>query len=181
MPDFPPVTIGVINPPEQPSVFLCDRTDLGRSEAQRPSDDVMGPLVDEQESLCRSTNRLRAEVPVRGGFVLDPERRSVNTELADNILLIVASAEAVDLFRPERSFIELDRLATSSDRELDLDGRLSIGTGHRHSVPSPSRTQRRGDPLDKRGVGMENEVVLLIIIPAGVLVGAYGRESWVSV
>jgi hypothetical protein len=29
--------------------------------------------------------------------------------------------------------------------------------------------------------GMENEGVLLTAIPAGVLVGAYGRESWVSV
>ena len=30
-------------------------------------------------------------------------------------------------------------------------------------------------------VGMENEDVLLTTIPAGELVGAYGRESWVSV
>jgi len=33
----------------------------------------------------------------------------------------------------------------------------------------------------RSGFGMENEVVLLIIIPVAVAVGAYGRESCVSV
>jgi hypothetical protein len=34
---------------------------------------------------------------------------------------------------------------------------------------------------DAQIFGMENEVVLLTTIPAGDPVGAYGRESWVSV
>jgi hypothetical protein len=47
---------------------------------------------------------------------------------------------------------------------------------------SPERTERQ-DPrtAQEHRTGMENEVVLLTTIPAGDPVGAYGRESWVSV
>ena len=43
-----------------------------------------------------------------------------------------------------------------------------------------SSCPRRGDLRSAR-FGMENGVVLSTAIPAGELVRAYGRESWVSV
>jgi hypothetical protein len=64
-PNLPPVAVWVVDPPEQPAVFLGYRTDFGRSEAKGLLDDVEGPLDDQQEPHGRPADRFGAEVPVR--------------------------------------------------------------------------------------------------------------------
>jgi hypothetical protein len=127
---------GVVDAPEQPSVLLGDRTDLGRSQVDGPADDVVGLVDYQQEAFSRTPERLGAEVPVGRRFVLHPKRCPVGSELADDVLMVVGATEAVDLLRPECRLVEIDGLSTPADRELCLDRRLAVGAGHADSLPS---------------------------------------------
>jgi hypothetical protein len=106
---------GVIYAPKQPFMFLGKRTDLSRAQAEGSSGHIAGLLNYQQEALGRTTERLGAEIPVWRRLVLHPKRCSIDAELADDILMIVGAAEAIDLLYPERRLVELNRLSTAAD------------------------------------------------------------------
>ena len=91
---------------------------------------------DEEQTDAAAPERLRAEVPVRGRLVRDPERRVADGQLGDDVGLIVRAADPVELDRAECLLVEHHRLASPPDRELRDDSRLDRPVRICHRVAS---------------------------------------------
>jgi len=129
---------GVLDPAKAPAVGVLHLRGEPRSERDGMLDDRVRVVDDEQDPDAAPAERLRARVPVRGRFVVDPEGRVADRELRDNGLVRVGTTYAMELRRSEGSLVELDGGTPPSDGQLWCDSDLS--RLHARIMPDGSET-----------------------------------------
>ena len=116
--DLPLVAEGIDDPADAPAVLVGDRGGFGRAGRKSLRQQPVGIVDDEQGAARATTDRLRAEPPMRGRAEATQKDASPNGELRDDA---VAVADTMEHARAEGSRVEPNRLTSALDPQLGLD------------------------------------------------------------
>ena len=125
--DLPLVPERIDDPTQAPAVLVADRSNLPRTDVNRPPKRRIRIIDDQQSTTGRATNRMRAEPPHVRRRGRQPECSVGHRQLHNDV---VTMTHPMQNSRAKRRFVELDRRARTIDLQLRLD------VGHRsHGRP----------------------------------------------